>query len=195
MADLGLCRVPVGTHSAASDYHRTAYGVIHISPPWGDLCTIEKWKLKSEKWKGKREEWKVATFNYYSNLINPTQCEVLCGCGQTLFLCVPRERYLVDWYGVACLRHAWGWSLLPHTAHLRCLVWGYWDCMPPARLVMVPVTPHCTPSVFSVGLIGLCASCTLKPSLYKYMTYILSFVLLTIFLPALLPVHYPLTNW
>ena len=69
-------------------------------------------------WKVKIENWKVATFNHYSNLINLTRGEVPCGWGQTLFLCVPRERYLVDWYEVACLRHAWGWSLLPHTAHL-----------------------------------------------------------------------------
>ena len=118
--------------------------VLFISHPFGVIYV----QLKSEN-------WKVATSNHYSNLINPTRGEVLCGWGQTLFLCVPREHYLVDWYEVACLRHAWGWSSLPHTARLRCLVWGYWDCMPPARLVMVPVTPHCTPSVFSVGLLRL----------------------------------------
>ena len=113
------------------------------------------WKVKSENWKVKIEKWKVATSNLYSNLINPTWGEVLCGWGQILLFCEPEVCYLVDWYEVACLRHAWGWSSLPHTARLRCLVWGYWDCMPPARLVMVPVTPHCTPSVFSVGLLRL----------------------------------------
>ena len=30
------CRVPIGTHLFASDNHRTTYGVIHISPRWGD---------------------------------------------------------------------------------------------------------------------------------------------------------------
>ena len=30
------CRVPIGTHLFVSDNHRTTYGVIHISPRWGD---------------------------------------------------------------------------------------------------------------------------------------------------------------
>ena len=40
-------------------------------------------------------------------------------------------------------------------------------------------TPHCTPTVFSVGLIRLCASGTPKPSLCKYITYNSDFALLT----------------
>ena len=126
-----------------------------VSPLWGDLCTSENWKVKRENWKVKIENWKVATFNHYSNLINSTRGEVPCGWGQILLFCEPEVCYLVDWYGVACLRHAWGWSLLPHTAHLRCLVWGYWDCVSSTRMGMFTFTPHCTPSVFNVGLLRL----------------------------------------
>ena len=139
--------------------------VLFISHPFGVIYVqlkSENWKVKREKWKVKIEKWKVATSNHYSNLINPTWGEVLCGWGQILLFCEPEVCYLVDWYEVACLRHAWGWSSLPRTARLRCLVWGYWDCMSPARLVMVTVTPHCTPSVFSVGLLSLHASGTLS---------------------------------
>ena len=139
MADLGLCRVPVGTHSAASDYHRTAYGVIHISPPWGDLCTIEKGKLKrekgilkSEKWKLKNEKWRPPII--IQTLLTPHEEKCRVGGADTLIL------------------RAWG--MLP--------CWLIWGGVSPTRMGMVTVTPHCTPSVFSVGLLRLRASGTLS---------------------------------